>query len=181
MAMSSTNSGKQQHKACLWNYIAFHINELLICNGKISLAMIGPNQNPNKIENEGDCVKVWTEEISCQCHFEPNTENRMQTIRNNRNLMKRREMRRNLFVDKGTITAAKNETENLWEPRVGEKDDSFESNEQADDYWSCNSENESDDELFWTPPQSPVHFLDAETSLHSGRESDDDYNVFLEG
>jgi hypothetical protein len=183
MIILSTNSGKQEHKSCLWNYISFYINELLVCNGKISSAVIGPNQNPSKIENEAECKKLWTEEMSCLCHFEPNTENRMQTIRNNRNLMKRREMRRNLFVDKETASATKNETEDLWEPRVVDNDESsFETHKQADDYyWSCNSDNESDDDIFWTPPQSPVHFLNTETILRTEGELDEQYGVFLEG
>jgi hypothetical protein len=175
----STNFGKQQHKTCLWNLISHYIDELIVCKSKTSLAVNGPNRNPNTIENEADCIKVWTEEISCQCQFEPNTGGRLHTIRNNRNLMKRREMRKNLFVEKDE-TAAKTETVNLWDPRENDEN-SFEPIDQADDYWSCSSGNESDDELFWTPPQSPVHFVDADSKMHLDFESIEEYDVFIEG
>jgi hypothetical protein len=161
-------------------------------NKSHSVLQLTTHRNPNTIENEADCIDVWMHEISCECNFEINNENKMQTIRNNRNLMKRRELRRNLFIDKETsMNANLAKPETIWNLRKtielsDEEDDGDNNYELADDdndeiFWSCNaSDNEDTEDLFLTPPESPLNFSD----LHI----DDkmllnviDYNIFIEG
>lgn len=152
----------KSHAVCLSSFISSYIER----QDKIF--------NPENIDTETACVDAWNgpDIVECQCSFKVN----MTSSKHRREIRKKLyngelksvvailgnvKLRFLIFLEKSTLGSF--QKIDLWAHRLTQMSD------DEDLYLSC-SEDESDSEEFFTPPQSPG----------PASESDDDMNTFEE-
>ncbi|KAG5684775.1 hypothetical protein PVAND_013988 [Polypedilum vanderplanki] len=118
--------------------------------------------DPENINTETDCVDAWNgpDIIECKCSFE------MNFISNKQKISHRRDIRKRLYS--GSNNAKKVDVWSMRNP----SEDFDDENEEEETFLSCDSDLSSDEDEYFTPPQSPI--------LQNPDSSDEEMNVFEE-
>lgn len=151
---------------CLANFILEHLNK----KDKII--------SPEKISTEIECTEIWCNGKKCDCVWNPeqNRNTRNIKLRNKRNEVAT-DVSRRLF----DLKTDESKTD-IWKMRSNKNESLDEELLNDEDFFYNADEDNSDDDVFYTPPESPTSFLDlSPSSLDERDDSLKNYHHYILG